>query len=56
MLVLFNGCLDSPLAGKYFDNIFVHYVPKGLWYREQGRGLLDKEKILAQAVRDSQAG
>ena len=26
---------QAPLLGASYDNLFVHYMPAGLWYREE---------------------
>ena len=48
---------QKPLRGRHYDNIFIHYMPKGLWYRHDMSGSEDPvSKISAEAVRWSQRG
>ena len=46
---------QRPLRGRYYDNIFCHFMPRGLWYPQD---ILSPEdpvmKISAEAVRWSQ--
>merc|ERR1712045_287046 len=46
---------QRPLRGQYYDNLFVHFMPKGLWYDSEVNGAEDPVmKISAEAVRWSQ--
>ena len=48
---------QKPLRGRHYDNIFIHYMPKGLWYRHDMSGSEEPvSKISAEAVRWSQRG
>ena len=45
---------QKPLRGKFYDNVFIHYKPKGLWYRSHFEPDDPVMKISAEAVRWSQ--
>ena len=45
---------QRPFKGSYFDNMFIHYMPKGLWYEEDQVLGGTAMKISEEAVRWSQ--
>ena len=45
---------QRPLRGSFYDNIFIHYQPKGLWYTSNIQPDDPVSKISAEAVRWSQ--
>ena len=45
---------QKPLRGNFYDNVFIHYKPKGLWYQGHFEPNDPVMKISAEAVRWSQ--
>jgi len=45
---------QKPFKGSYFDNMFIHYMPRGLWYEEDQVMRGTAFKISEEAVRWSQ--
>ena len=45
---------QKPLRGNFYDNVFIHYKPKGLWYKGHFEPDDPVIKISAEAVRWSQ--
>ena len=43
-----------PLRGSFYDNVFIHYKPRGLWYERQVLPDHPQLKISSEAVRWSQ--
>ena len=41
---------QKPFKGKYFDNMFIHYKPKGLWYKEEEVMMRSSMKISKEAL------
>ena len=45
---------QQPLRGHHYDNVFIHYQPRGLWYQHNILPDDPVMKISAEAVRWSQ--
>ena len=45
---------QKPFKGSFYDNMFIHYMPRGLWYDEEKVLDMRAMKISEDAVRWSQ--